>query len=398
MFIFVLCTRCMWKLLATGALLLIVSIYLSGLYKSSFIVPAEWRFQAISGRKEQHIQILPEIRHIGFLKVHKAASSTMQNVFFRFGMKRNLTFVFTTNPNYFSRTYNESFPVMKPTKRNGYDIMCIHGIFNERFYTQLLPSDSVYIGIIRDPVSVFISAVNYYSETHQLPYLGKIPGNKLRSLIENPDKYDKSVFSYTRNVMARDFGFNATFDSVTVQKRLAELDQRFRLVLLAEYFDESLVLMKRHLRWKMEDIVYMSTNVFSRKGWSLSDLNETHVKVLQSRNQLDFELYKFFYSRFWEKFRDEHSDIHNEVLQFKEVLKTVNTFCNRVIATSAPPERSNESRNANVTREMIRVCSSRWNEAFTVTAIDCEYMTKDELKFIKTLRRLQGSVINETSY
>ena len=43
----------------------------------------------------KHIAVMhnsTEIRHIGFLKVHKAGSSTMQHIF-RFGLKRNLTFL-----------------------------------------------------------------------------------------------------------------------------------------------------------------------------------------------------------------------------------------------------------------------------------------------------------------
>lgn len=84
-----------------------------------------------------------EVRHIGFVKVHKAASSTMSNIFYRFGKKRNLTFVFTRHPNYFSRTASITYPLIKPSKRIGYDILCNHGVFNKTLYSSILPKDCI---------------------------------------------------------------------------------------------------------------------------------------------------------------------------------------------------------------------------------------------------------------
>ncbi|WAR10433.1 G3ST1-like protein [Mya arenaria] len=151
-----------------------------------------------------------EVRHIGFLKVHKAASSTMQNIFFRFGMKRNLTFVFTDHPNYFSRTASHHLPVVTPRLRGGHDILCTHGVFNIRTYGSVLPVDAKYIAIVREPLQQFVSSVNYYSQpAQQLSYLSAIRGNRVTELIRNP-KYDPGFFSYTKNTMARDFGFPGT--------------------------------------------------------------------------------------------------------------------------------------------------------------------------------------------
>ena len=363
-------------------------------------------FKAALFRSLNGIAVGQEVRHIGFVKVHKAASSTMQNLFFRFGIRRNLTFVFTTNPNYFSKKYNSSYPVVKPTKRDTHDILCVHGIFNEDLYAEVLPEDSVYIGIVRDPIETFISAVNYYSQPSQLlPYLQKIPGNKLHNLIEQADMYEEDFFSYTKNVMARDFGFRNTTDPVLVQKRLTELDQKFRLVLISEYFDESLVLMRRYLHWNIKDILYIANNVFSSKKWTISTLNETHVNTLKHRNSLDFEVYNFFYKRFWEMFRGEGDDIHSEVLRFKEILRMVKPFCNRVSnATNTPmhtkdhvPNKGLAFNKSHVSDRLV-IDTSRWNDAFEIRTLDCKLMTKDELTFIQLLRRLQGSVINETLY
>lgn len=333
-----------------------------------------------------------EIRHIGFVKVHKAASSTMQNIFFRFGLMRNLSFVFTENPNYFSRYYNVTYPVVPARLRDGYDILCIHSVFDEEKFANILPADSVYLAIVRDPVSVFVSAVNFYSQKSQLlSYLEVTPGNKLRTLLDYPQIYDTNVFSYTRNVMARDLGFSKSMGDKQVLKRLGELNTRFKLVLLADYFDESLVLMRRYLNWRLQDILYMPTNVYNKTGWSMLDLNETHINRLKKRNKLDFAVYEFFHEAFWNKFRAEDPSIHEEVLHFKDVLKTVRTFCQRVVNI-------NMKTLSKPSKNFIIISKSKWNDQFSVRGIDCRFMQKEELKFIKILRRLQGSVINETLY
>lgn len=322
-----------------------------------------------------------EIRHIGFLKVHKAASSTMQNIFFRFGLKRNLTFVFTEHPNYFSRNAKSHIPLVEPRYRKSYDILCNHGTFDYTIYSSLLPNDTVYLAIVRDPVEIFISGVNYYSQKEQLlSYLAKIPGNRLQNLIRYPERFDRGIFSYTKNVMARDFGFLSTSIPEVVNRKLSELDKIFKLVLLVEYFEESLILMKRYLSWKMQDILFISNNVYSKKGWSLSDLTPEDLDKLSLRNSLDFKLYDFFYEKFWRQFRSEPNDIHMEVLNFKEVLKKVSTFCK-----AAKSEDNAE----------LVVHSTDWNEEFTVSHQDCDYMLEDELEFIKLLRKRQGSELGQ---
>lgn len=325
------------------------------------------------------IQQKPEVRHIGFLKVHKAASSTMQNMFFRFGLKRNLTFVFTRHPNYFSRSSRNHLQLVKPKYRDGYDILCNHGIFNYDIYSSLLPNDTVYLAIVREPLAVFISAVNYYSQKSQkIDYIARIPGNRLQNLIQKPLVYDRGFFSYTKNVMARDFGFPETSEQSRVEAKLEELNKVFKLVLFVEHFEESLILMKRYLNWKLKDILFLSNNVYG-KGQTVADLTSEDIELFKQRNKLDYLLYDFFKKIFWEKYKSESDDIEAEVESFKEVLQRLNEFCRKANGGALIVQRS------------------RWTEQFTVEFDDCKLMTKDELEFIKILRQMQGSEIGRAT-
>ncbi|KAH3891295.1 galactose-3-O-sulfotransferase 2-like isoform X1 [Dreissena polymorpha] len=319
-----------------------------------------------------------EVRHIGFLKVHKAASTTMQNMFFRFGMARNLSFVFTYHPNYFSREASRHLPVIRPRFRNGYDILCNHAVFNISTFSRLLPSDTRYIAIVRDPLDLFISSVNFFSQKSQLiRYIGAVPGNKVQNLIRN-HRYDMDFFSYTKNAMARDFGFPKSEDVDIVKNKIGELNNIFTVVLLVEHFDESLILMKRYLSWKVRDIIFIANNVRKQNGYSINDLSLLDVNTFRNRNKLDYVVYRFFFERFWRQFEAESNDIHMEVLNFKKILKEVSAFCN------------SDSIEQNVD-EPLHMLETRWNEQFNITYDDCDFMIKDELTFIEILRAKQGS-------
>lgn len=46
-------------------------------------------------------------------------------------------------------------------------------------------------------------------------------------------------------------------DDAYIDSRIEEMDNIFSLVLITDYFDESLIMMKNRLCWDWEDIVYI---------------------------------------------------------------------------------------------------------------------------------------------
>ena len=352
----------------------------------------------VDAEKALYAQSDHEVRHIGFLKVHKAASSTIQNIFFRFGHQRNLSFVFTTDANYFSRKKEEHYPILPPRYRTGYDILCNHGIFNYETYASILPADTVYIAIVRDPLELFLSSVNYYTQTEMyIPYLRSVPGNKVQNLIRNTSDYDPELFSYSRNVMARDLGFPATEISGLLDRHLKLLERKLKLVMLVEYFEESLVLLKRYLNWDLKDILYIPNNVFG-KGYTVLNLTASDIELFNERNKLDVVIYNYFYARFWKQFSAEGEDIHGEVVHYKNVLKKLTTFCKNNYKPpkkgKIPPTKEESPILESVDESGVLIIKkSLWNKKFTVKLDDCKYMLTKELDFIGLLRKVQGSEI-----
>lgn len=303
--------------------------------------------------------------HVGFLKVHKAGSSTMQNIFFRFGCKHNLTILLPKTGNYFTSISS----LNKPSDgSNKYDILAVHTVYKKERFAQVLPEDSVYIGIIRDPLERMVSAAFYYRDIWQIEYLKKIPKDRfIKNLINYPERYDSVVFSFTRNSMGKDFGFSPylkPLDSTAIEAKLNSLGEEFALVMVMERFDESLVLMRRLLNWSLSDILYLKSNAHRHKPVIISEKEQIKFRTTCF---MDYAIYDYFKKIFEEKLSLQQTDFWEEVKHFKSVLSILNNFCGGA-----------------GTRLLVE--ASPGNHSFYVTRKDCKWMSYPELSFIHKLR------------
>ena len=327
-----------------------------------------------SGSQLFNTTVSSEVRHVAFLKVHKTGSSTIQNLFFRFGYKRKLSLVLPTKGN----KLLPEIPLLDPLKGKSYDILAIHSRFNESVFRSIVPNDSTYIGIVRDPFEVMISSAYYHRYVWHVPYLQKAPVDKfIESLIRFPEMYDPQEYSLTKNSMADVFGFPKGLnlsDKSVIRNYLEYLGTIFRLVLITEHLNESLVLMKRYFNWRLEDILYIPLNEYRHP--SLKELNITALdqSKFKERNYLDYELYNFFYERFVNQISLE-ADILEEVQYFTSVQNKVQLFC--------------LLDNTQFEGHGLRVGRSRWGEPFLVTKSDCDLMKMSELDLIEKLRQEQ---------
>ena len=104
------------------------------------------------------------ITSVALLKVHKAGSSTVANILYRFGIRRGLSFVMTKRshlfwPDTIDDTSKAFYP---PCKQNKYDILNIHSRYNGRdVLTKYMHKDTYVIATLRHPMDQMISALNY---------------------------------------------------------------------------------------------------------------------------------------------------------------------------------------------------------------------------------------------
>jgi hypothetical protein len=71
-----------------------------------------------------------------------------------------------------------------------------------------------------------------------------------------------------------------------------ELSRDFQLVMLTEYFDESLVLLRRLLCWGVKDVLYIPKNQNSLKPSFTFTAND--YALHRHLAEADYELYEFF--------------------------------------------------------------------------------------------------------
>jgi len=249
-------------------------------------------------------------KNIFFLKTHKAGSTTVQNVLLRYGERNNLTFALPKQPAAHVFNYNIKFnPTMvRPSPTGEYNILCNHLHFNEQGVRDLMPQNTKYIAIVRHPVDLFESIMSYYAK--DVRAFQRIPGNstrtKMKTFLDNPNKYYGYNMShyerFGKNAMMYDFGFdNSEEDETVIQGWIDYLDKTFDLVMITDYFDESMVLMKDELCWDTEDISYLKSNSRSKTDSISNWLGEEYVEKLLQWNKADWMLYQHFNATFAHK-------------------------------------------------------------------------------------------------
>lgn len=168
---------------------------------------------------------------------------------------------------------------------------------------KVMPADTFYFSILRNPVAMMESIFIYYKS---------IPAfHKTRSLDDFLDAggrgYNASATNnhYAHNILAFDFGLdnNVTAAAADLEARVgravAAIERDFHLVLISDYFDESMVLLRHALCWSLEDVVSFKLNSRSQK--TRHALSAETPEKIRRWNALDWRIYLHFNATFWQK-------------------------------------------------------------------------------------------------
>ncbi|XP_066289822.1 galactose-3-O-sulfotransferase 2-like [Branchiostoma lanceolatum] len=279
-------------------------------------------------------------RNFMFVKVHKAGGTTATCIFQRFGYEHNLTFVLPMNvksdvgwPNFFKR---EDFI---PSTDGTFNVLVDHAVYHRKLLDHIMPSDTVYIAILRHPLAQLRSTFNWYGLARR--FRGLTGADPVASFLKDPKRFQiphvtrsKLPFTHSKNFMAYDLGFppglfdDQSFVEEFVQKMSREID----LVLILEYFHESLVLLRRMMCWKLKDILYNVEPKNLRKYKNKSTTNSASlVKNHRQWSNVDYQLYDYFNATLWQNIQNEDNDFHLEVRHFENVLQSTTGYCTKAI-------------------------------------------------------------------
>ncbi|XP_030072787.1 galactose-3-O-sulfotransferase 2 [Microcaecilia unicolor] len=285
----------------------------------------------------QGFQIVPDLNvtpchpvtNVMFLKTHKTGSSTVLNIMYRFIENHHLTVALPVKGNIFNypwpfkAAYVNGFPDIWQK----YNMMCNHLMFNLIEVQKVMPNNTFYFSILRNPVSLLESSYTYFKI---LPFFVK--SETLDQFLASPDSYYKPNEMYhmlAKNTMWYDFGYDNSAEDREdyVHSVLDEIEQRFQLLLIAEYFDESMILLKNALCWDLEDVVYFKHNFRSQD--TIQNLTQESRERAKQWFSLDWKLYQHFNRTFWKRIQDTIGleNMQKEVKKLQARQKELMTIC-----------------------------------------------------------------------
>ena len=96
--------------------------------------------------------------------------------------------------------------------------------------------------------------------------------------------------------MAFDLGFDH-LDRQSVNASIEKLEVTFDLILIADYFKESMILLRKELCWSMEDVVFFSNNARSTK----TPIGNSLASKMRNWNFFDSAIFNHVNETFWKK-------------------------------------------------------------------------------------------------
>lgn len=257
-----------------------------------------------------------EVDNIIFVKTHNTGSSVVANILLKKAYDNNLLvgFPITDNENeigaypaQFDRQfirpglYSDSETINNSDKVN---IITHHSRYSSDLSKILInPTNKRVITIVRHPLEQIKSVFKYYQD--ELPFKTWFDSSdnvaiRLQKFYNNPYKfYNTSVPYYFRAKNFQAFDLDLNENGYTESKLQDLLVKKFDLILVHEFLDESLLLLKKLLNWSFEDIAYLRSQYSPKlkENGNLSAIDKFIRTKVENFNDLDFAIYKIALKR-----------------------------------------------------------------------------------------------------
>ncbi|XP_071387332.1 galactose-3-O-sulfotransferase 3 [Centroberyx affinis] len=282
---------------------------------------------------------------VAFLKTHKTGSGTVQNLLFRMGERGGATFAFPYYTYQFSYPdkFRAEFVDELPDGSSQFDILCSHMRLDLGQLKQVMPPNTVYITILREPLRTFESIFSYYTSAVPAFTFAKKAAeavehkSALSLFLESPESFwdpKEPGDGLGKNPMSFDLGLDGRQQNSSWLAELTLLEETFQLVMIAEHFDESLVLLGALLKLEPEELAYVRLN--ARSTQDVTPLDDKTKARMRAWNSLDVLLYDFFLQLFWEKAEQYGLErLNAEVARLRASTQRVRRSC--VAREGVPP-------------------------------------------------------------
>ena len=321
------------------------------------------------------------IQHVYYLKNHKAGSSTLFAIMAEYCRSHQLLALLPIFEH-----INQQTP-LQPQKQlllhpgvQHYDMVFNHHVYDPAIFNYL-HKDTFKFTMIREPFKHFVSAFTYFKDTAKQEYLIKLNRYKdpITAFLKNPVTFEaKGFVSYTNNRQSVDLGYDIRKYSFSnesyISRFINQTEERFDLILITEYFMESVVLLKRALNWCTEDTLFYAKNVHAKSKRVLANMTEWHRERHRTFSQPDIKLYQHFLSLFKQKM-SRAIGLQEEISELKIILGKVRNFCSKTDTEASP--------------EVLEIPSGRWSDRISIRKSKCEWLKLEELSVTHRLQHLQ---------
>ena len=238
----------------------------------------------------------------------------MTNIFQRYGDRNNLNFALPREGIWLgwpSKFKSAHVMVIPPYLTAGqFDVLCNHARYDHVEMKKTLRENVHFFTILRDPVTHFESVFDYM-DMNSVLHIPNDTRTAMEVFLNNPREFltpnHSSDYRYilAQNGMFYDLGYSFDENSADddIKSAIQRLNREFSLVLMTEYFDESLVLLKRLMNWTTDDVVYFKLN---QRRARVEITNEQWIKKIREWNGADHQLYEFFNASFWRKISQQN--------------------------------------------------------------------------------------------
>ena len=351
--------------------------------------------QCVQQRQRSREEPCKEQQNNVFIKVHKSGSTTVANIFMRHAFKYHLSVMLPRGSDKVWLGWPAPFnkkdagkPYMFSSRHEDYNLLAHHSVYDKKQMEAVMPGDTMYFAILREPFHNFKSAFRYYDVQKRLKIIPPKYQKSFDPIVEflkNPDKYEKpysfglAPCSLTQNLMSADLGLDKQYynNDSAIEEYILDIDRKFNLVLILEYLNESLILMRRTLCWKFRDIIYIPINIAKKKSKKEEKrrkedkVSELEMRISHMRwSRADYKFYDYFNQTLWSKIAEQDNDFWEEVQYLKDVIHVVGVFCE------------------NNTDSVLHFDKTKWYDEFDITNHDCNLMHLTDMRFTKLLEKL----------
>nr|XP_002737073.1 PREDICTED: galactosylceramide sulfotransferase-like [Saccoglossus kowalevskii] len=262
----------------------------------------------------------PKVNFI-FVKTAKTGGSTVASILYRYGFQHNLTAALPDPPSDVflrirdSEVLATNYNCTKPFP--GYNYISNHiGNYNYSVLNNFIPN-AKFITIVRSPYRQFESYF-YYFKLHVRHGLQN-SSNPFETFLTD-ESYKNKAKRAVRYRQLHWLGYHVENNGnyTNFKSTLKELDKQFALVMITEYMDESLVLLKKMMCWTIDDVMYYSQKVAARKKLNITKDMEN---VLAAGMVEDIRMYNYFNRTLWDKI-DKYDGNFTEDLRLYRAAKS----------------------------------------------------------------------------